>query len=219
MGQPVKIAVAFAAGSANGICLSQTPLAAGNLTIAGALASGGIATLCADGLERQVLLTFAGNDAGRTFTIFGTNGSGGVISETLSGADIATSASVLYYRTVTRIAVDAATAGALTVGTNGVGASTWQTMNIHAQPVNIIAAVVVSGTVNYTLQYTYDNPGARNAQNAQVQPTAWDDEVLVSQTATKQTAFSFPIYGMRLRINSGDGTATLTLTQAGISGQ
>lgn len=219
MGQPVEIPVSFAAADADGISLSQTPAGAGNLTITGALASGGVATLCGEGLERQVLITCAGADAGRTFTIYGTNGSGGHISEAVAGSNGSTTASTTNFRTVTRVAVDAATAGAVTVGTNGVGASVWQTMNIHAQPANIVAAVVVSGTVDYTLQYTYDNPNARDAQNAQVQPTPWDDEVLVAQTTTKQTAFSFPLYGIRLKVNSGTGTATLTLTQAGISGQ
>lgn len=103
------------AADADSVCASQTPSGAGNLTINGANASGGVATFTA---ARQVTITCAGNDAGRTFTITGTDVDGTVITEDVSGADTDVSTSTKHFKTVTQIAVDDATAGAITVGMN-----------------------------------------------------------------------------------------------------
>ena len=51
---------------ADSISQSQTPSGAGNLTINGAKASGGVATFDS---ARQVTITSAGNDSARTFTV------------------------------------------------------------------------------------------------------------------------------------------------------
>jgi len=123
MGQPVSVTVQLAAADDDGISLSQTPLAGGNLTITDALASGGVATLTSAGAVRQVIITCAGNETSRTFTIYGTDVTGLAISEALAGASGGIASSVRFYRTVTRASVDAATADAVKVGTNGVGSS------------------------------------------------------------------------------------------------
>ena len=72
---------------ADGICASQTPLAAGNLTINGALASGGTVTLNA---AQLITITSAGNDSGRTFTVYGTDVEGDLQTEAVTGANAGT---------------------------------------------------------------------------------------------------------------------------------
>ena len=111
----------LAAAAANNICLSQTPTA-GNLTINGALATSGVATM---DNPRRVLITTGADESSRTFTIYGTNWSGNTISETMTGPVTTTGQSVLDYKTVTRIAISGNAAAALTVGTSGVGGSQW----------------------------------------------------------------------------------------------
>lgn len=103
------------AADADGVATSQTPSGAGNLTIDGAKASGGVATFNA---ARQVTITSAGNDAGRTFTITGTDVNGNTLTEAVTGADTDTATSTKHFKTVTQIAVDDATAGAVTAGMN-----------------------------------------------------------------------------------------------------
>jgi len=103
------------AADADGVATSQTPSGAGNLTINGAKASGGVATFNA---ARQVTITCAGADSGRTFTITGTDVNGDAVTEAISGADADVSTSTKHFLTVTQIAVDDATAGAVTAGMN-----------------------------------------------------------------------------------------------------
>jgi len=103
------------AADADGIATSQTPSGAGNLTINGAKASGGVATFNA---ARQVTITSAGDDQARTFTITGTDVNGNALTEAVAGADTAAATSTKHFLTVTQIAVDDATAGAVTAGMN-----------------------------------------------------------------------------------------------------
>jgi VCBS repeat-containing protein len=103
------------AADADGIATSQTPSGAGNLTINGAKASGGVATFNA---ARQVTITSAGDDQARTFTITGTDVNGNALTEAVAGADTAAATSTKHFLTVTQIAVDDATTGAVTAGMN-----------------------------------------------------------------------------------------------------
>jgi len=100
---------------ADSISQSQTPSGAGNLTINGAKASGGVATFNS---ARQVTITSAGDDQARTFTITGTDVNGFTFTEAVTGADTAAATSTKHFKTVTQIAVDDATAGAVTAGMN-----------------------------------------------------------------------------------------------------
>ena len=141
--------------SANGIALSQSLAGAGALTLNGAYATGGVATLPQ---PRRAGITSAGNDTGITWTIVGTDRTGNPISETLAGAGIGlTAQSVLDYLTVTSITSSGATASTVTAGTTGVASSAWIRLDDWALPQTAIQCDA-SGTVNYTVQSTLDDP-------------------------------------------------------------
>lgn len=215
MSNPVRYSKTLAAADANGIAESQTPLAGGALDLDGILVTAGVAQL---GSGRRVLFTFAGADAARSFTIVGTNDAGNVIQEVVAGANSpATSTSLLDFKTVTSITIDDASAGAIEVGTSGVGATPWFNMNYQLAPTNISVAVVVTGTVNYTVQYTYDNfwTPVRGGEDTPI-PTAWDSIVLSGETANGDTVIEGPVTGVRVLINSGTGAIQATIIQAGI---
>ena len=129
---------ALAAGTfdADSICASQTPTGAGALTINGALATtnpvagaGGTAAAGSATVRfatpTRIYITAAGDESGRTFTVVGTVqsptsfGPGAVVSETITGPNANTVASDNLYSTIISVSVDAATAGALTVGHSG----------------------------------------------------------------------------------------------------
>lgn len=214
--RPIRITKNLTAGVASAVAASQTPAGAGNLTINGSLASGGVATFTT---SRRVLFTWAGADAGRTATLVGTNSSGSVISENVSGANTGTTASVQDYLTVTRIGIDAATAGAVQVGTNTVGSTDWQELSREIAPENVSVSVKVTGTVNYTVEYTYDGIQAPPGINQVVPvPTVWPMPALLAQTTNKDASLTEPVAAIRCTINSGTGTIVFTLIQAGISG-
>lgn len=228
--RPIYVSKVLAAADDNGICLSQTPLAGGNLTINGVLASGGVATL---DTQRIVLFTFASDETGRTFVVYGTNDDGITIQESVAGA-AATAVTTQSFKTVTRITIDAASAGAIIVGTNGVGATPWQIISNAMTPTGLGIGVAVSGTVDFTWQYTFEDPSG-TYPNPSVQsdsgfvnpaqpnlltkfPTAWNLTALAAKSANTDSSMVTPIYAWRLQINSGTGTAQATVVQAGIAG-
>jgi hypothetical protein len=210
--QPISATVGpLATADADGICQSQTPSGAGALTINGALSSGGVATL---DVARRVLITAVGNESGKTFTIVGTSYNGRVQSETITGPNATTAQSVLDYKTVTSVTISAAAANAVTIGTNGVASSRWMRLDNWAFP-QVGIQCDVSGTVNYTVQQTLDdpndptNPVAASAVNWVNHP----DVSLVGATATVQGNYGYaPLY-MRVTMNSGTGSVATTVVQ------
>ena len=152
--RPIRITLGpLATADADGICQSQTPAGAGAMTINGALATGGVATMDAG---RRVLITTAADETTKTFTITGTNWFGVPISETIAGVNNTTTYSTLDFETVTSVTVSAATAGAILVGTNGIASSPPLPLDMYANA-EVALQVDVTGTVNYTVQQTLDN--------------------------------------------------------------
>lgn len=172
----------------------------------------GVATL---DKPRQVILTSGGADTGITFTITGTNCCGNAQSEVVTGASVAAATSVLDYLTVTSIVASGATASTLTVGTNTVSGAYWVFLDQWASR-GCALQVTVSGTVNYTVQSTFDDP---NDPMTLVTPSGmtWvntSDTAAVNATATLQTSYAYTPKYVRVLVNSGTGTATATVTQA-----
>lgn len=196
----------------NGICEGQTPLAGGDLDLDGILVTDGVADLTS---QRQVLFTFAADETGRTFVVYGTDDQGISISESVAGT-ATTAVTLLNYNTVTRITIDAASAGALTVGTNGVGATPWQIVNWHVAPMNFGFAGLVTGTVNYTVQYTMEDPGGTYPNGSEI-PTAFNITDLASKSADTAAGWTTPIAAWRVQVNSGTGSVTVAVLQAGLS--
>jgi len=210
--QPISATVGpLDAADADGICESQTPSGAGALTLDGVLVSGGVATLDA---ARRVLITAVGDESGKTFVITGTSYNGQVQSETITGPNATTAQSVLDYKTVISVTISAAAANAITVGTNGVASSRWLRLDNWAFP-QVGIQCNVNGTVNYTVQQTLDDPNDPTNPVA-VSAVNWvnhPDISLVGATATVQGNYGYaPLYA-RVTLNSGTGSATMTLVQ------
>jgi len=122
---------ALADATANNICLSQTPSVAGNLTLNGSLsitpagATAAVAYISSafSNVARRVYITSVGNDSGITFTVTGTvfGGSGPAsVVETVTGSNASVVSTSNVFATVTKIAISAAAAAAVTVGANGI---------------------------------------------------------------------------------------------------
>lgn len=199
------------AAAANNIAQSQSP-GAGAITLNGSLVSGGVATL---DTPRRIRITSGGNDSGITFTIIGTNYFGNSLSETITGPNATTADTTQDFATVTSVTHTGSVAGTVTVGTNGVGSTPWYNLDPFTDTFNVGIGVVVSGTVNFTVQYTYDDA---NAPYTGTFPTAFDLSALASKTANTDGTLTNPCWGVRLTINSGTGTAKIVVIQVGIGG-
>lgn len=210
MANTFQAQLALAAASANNIATSQTPAGAGNLTLVSS-------TVTLDA-ARRVLFTPAGAEGtnGTIWTIYGTNRTGNVISETVAGVNNpATASTVQDFLTVTRIAVNKAQAGAVTVGTSGVASTAWFVLNNALTPMNVGIGVVVSGTINYTVEYTYDNP---NAPFTGTFPTVFSITALASKTTNLDGSITTPVFAVRLTQNSftNPATASMIVIQSGL---
>lgn len=96
-----------------------------------------------------------------------------------------------------------------TVSKTGTGSSSALVMNTNVSPFNVGFGVIVTGTVNYTVQHTFDDPA--------VGFTTWfSHPTIASETTNQDGNYAFPVTGVKVLVNSGDGTATLKLVQAGI---
>lgn len=93
----------------------------------------------------------------------------------------------------------------------GVGSSAVAPMNLHATPFNIGIGVVVSGTVTYSIQHTFDD-----VFNAAVTPTWFTNSSLSGLSANADGNYAFPVTGIKVLVTAGTGTATATIIQAGI---
>lgn len=219
MARRVVLTLTLAAASANNIAASQTPTSGTALTINGSAATGGVATL---DTQRRVLLTYGNEGSARTMVITGTNQGGATISETLAvpsgaGGTVATKQDFL---TVTgALPLGGGWTAAVTLGTNGVGSTPWQMFNAQITPDQLGLGIQITGTVNCSVEYTYDDflaPIPIYAPPVVPVPNPIPHSVLQNITANSDGTIDWPIHAWRLTMNSGTGTAKLTGIQAGI---
>lgn len=88
-------------------------------------------------------------------------------------------------------------------------------IDIHGRP-EISLQVDVTGTANWTVQQTLDNPFTTAAASI-----VWfnhPDANMVAQTVDRQGNYAYVPAAVRLQLASGTGSAKLTIVQAGILG-
>jgi hypothetical protein len=205
----------LAAPSANNIATSQTPGAAGNLT----LTAGAIAGTTPD-TPRRVLFTPAGAEGTNStvWTVYGTDWNNNPVSETVNGVNNPATVYTVYdYKTVTRIAVNKAQVGAVTVGTNQIASSRPIFLDTFA-PAPTAIQVSVSGTVNYTVQQSLDDPNTLTGGYPAVTWLNHPDSVLVAATGSAQGNYAYLPRIVRVTLNTetaGAGNSiTMTVIQA-----
>jgi hypothetical protein len=164
---------------------------------------------------RRVLITTA--DTTTTFTIKGLSATGTLLTESflVSGG---ASYSALDYAQVMDIGVSQAPTAAVTAGTNGIASSAWVRLDEWANT-QVTIQCNVSGTVNYTVQSTMDDP---NSALNSVLPSAvtWvntNDTAAVNATGAVQTNFLFAPVFARVLLNSGSGTVTGNFAQSNVA--
>lgn len=91
----------------------------------------------------------------------------------------------------------------VTLSQTGAGSTSGFVADNYISPFNIGFGVAVTGTVNYTVEHTFDG-------------TTWyPHPTIASKTSNQDGNYAFPVLQIRLTVNSGGDTAVLTLIQAG----
>lgn len=207
--QPISVTVGpLATANNQAVALAQSPAAAGALTLT--------ATPVILDKPRQLVITSAGNDSSVTFTVTGTTYGGSAASENITGSNAGTAVSVLNYATVSSVVANVKPAAAVEVGTTTVAGSRWVSLDSWANN-NVGLQVSVTGTVSYTVQYTYDDP------NDPVNPVSlanvnWfnsADTNVVNASASKTSNFAYAPTYARVVLNSGSGSVRAVFAQYG----
>lgn len=209
------LTLSLAASDDNGICASQSAAGAAALTINGALASGGVATM---DKARRVAVTSAGNDSGITFTVTGTDRYGRSMTEALTGSNASSVESEKDFLTVSSVATSGAIASTVIVGTTGVGSTGPMILDAWSNPADLSFAIETSGTVTWRLEKTLEDLSPSYDLNSNT--PLWFSDVEI--TATNSSPSGDNVTGIikgamtmaRLTIVSGTGTVTAHLMQA-----
>lgn len=105
----------------------------------------------------------------------------------------------------------------------GTGSTPWVAITPHISQSQLSIACKVTGTVNYTVEYTYQDVNfLPNSQFAyvldSVTPDVWPDGLVTGQTTSQTANNNDPIWAARVTVNSGSGSVTATFLQSGIAG-
>ncbi len=153
--RPKTITVSPDVADPNGISVAQTPVASGNLTITGDLATGGVATF---DIARHVSITSDGNDSGVTFTITGTDRNGDALTESITGPGSTTVNGNRNFLTVTQVAIDGAGTGNIEVGSADELETKWYPADTYKSQHFSYSIQVSSGaSLTHKLEFTLDD--------------------------------------------------------------
>jgi len=90
----------------------------------------------------------------------------------------------------------------------GTGTSAWIPVDNTQNAFAIGFGCVVSGTVTYDVQHTFDD-----IYDADVTPVAFTHSVVTGKTANQDGNYAFPIRAIRLNVTAGTGSVTITILQ------
>lgn len=217
--QPINASVGpLTAADDNGIAESQATIGAANLTLNGALVTGGVAVM---DVPRRVVITSGGNDSSITFTVYGTTFNDVSVVEVLAGTNGSASISKVDFKTVTRIATSGGTSlSGVIAGTNGSAGSRWVRLDSWADAKTAIQCDAV-GTVNYTVQVTMEDPNDPVAPIG-IASVSWintNDTDAVNAIGDVFTNFSWSPTYARILLNSGTGYVSGTFAQFNVVNQ
>ena len=90
-----------------------------------------------------------------------------------------------------------------------VGSSNALVMNTNVTPFNVGFGVLVTSTITYKVQHTFDNPA--------IGFTNWfDHPTIVALSVNADGNYAFPVTGIRITTTSGGGSVSMNVIQAGI---
>lgn len=99
------------------------------------------------------------------------------------------------------------------VTTSGTSVSAPVPLDHYANPFNVGFGVVVTGTVTFTIQHTFDDVFAASFVAASA--TWFNHATVVAATASTDGNYAFPVRAIRVNQTAGSGSTSTTFIQAG----
>ena len=204
--RPISFTRSQPAASGTSVAAAQLLNASGVITLNGALVSGGVATLTVP----AVLTVFSEKSATVNFVVTGTAPNGASQTETLAVTASGTVTGSLSFATVTSVAASAPTSATISLGNGVPGYTAWIPLDIYTpnQVTNI--SNKVSGTVNYSVEYTNEDPFDTSIQQLAV---PHPNGSLTAATGDETQFTTTLMRAVRLKINSGNGSVRFTCVQ------
>jgi len=93
----------------------------------------------------------------------------------------------------------------------GTGSSASLATDLYISPFNVGFGVVATGTVTYTVQHTFDNLATTAS------PVWFSHPTIAAKSDNQDGNYAFPVAAIKVLVTAGDGTAAMTMIQAGIA--
>lgn len=209
------------AANTSSVAGSQTPGAAGNLTLTAT------PVVFGSSAAQKITFTSVSNISNRTLTITGTDIYGLAATEDVTGPNNATVTSTLAYASVTQIAISGVAAGALTAGNSAYAEGQMYIPDIGADPFSIGFGCVITGSPTYTVQHTFDTttatgypgplamtgPGTTKYVYSSTSNAWFNHAFVAAAVANADGNYAFPVFGVRLTLSAA-GTVAMKLIQS-----
>jgi hypothetical protein len=216
--RPIQKIISIAAADPNGVAEAQTPADGDPLVLDGVLVTDGVATFI---YPTQVTLTSGDDLSTVTFTVYGlvlnadgTQTQGSEVVTDLNNDTATTTLTFVNVSLITVATLTVFTTETVEVGGAAVGISTgpWWPLDIYVpnQVTTISCNILASGSANYTVQYTNEDPfNTSITQLAVAHPAGALAGASTSQTASTTTLMR----AVRVNVASGAGQLRVTVVQ------
>lgn len=94
------------------------------------------------------------------------------------------------------------------ISKTGTGTTAWIPVDYKQAPFSIGFGAVVSGTITYTIEHTFDD-----IFDSTITPTAFSHGTVAAKTTNQDGNYAFPIRALRINNTAGTGSTTLTILQ------
>ena len=206
--RPFSQTIAPVASDDNYVAESQTPAAGGAQALTLTAAAATIDPPC------HLLVTCAGSDAARTFTVVGTDRNGNTITEAIAGSAGGTTAGTLNFAGVTSVTVDDDTAGAVEVGTADELEGAWVVLDYLDEAFNCSIAVGLSSDADFT--YGVETTTSNVFDVGEHAATAIAHGTVTAETTDQAGTITSPVFAIRVAVTSFvAGSAVLSGLLAG----
>jgi hypothetical protein len=192
----------------NSVFEDQQLGAAGSFSLDGADVTNG-EWISPDGFAHQLSFESAGNIEAATFTItgFADTLKNHAITEDVTAPNATTVESTKYFAVITSIASDEAVASDCECGFVDEAVTDPISLDIKNKTFEVGFFCEVTGTINYKMQHSYDNPQLGG------EAMTWiDDPDVANETASQEDSYTTPIRASRAVVNSYSTGAELKIT-------
>lgn len=153
--------------------------------------------------RRSVSLTSTGNLSGIQFTIVGFDRNNVAVNQTITGPNNATVYTTTGYTTVRTITPNGTFTSGVSAGIGTSGVTNMFIPSTYVPDFNIGVGIYVTGSLNYTLQHTFDDVFTTSYGSLRFFNN--DDAAVVNSTTSQDTNYAFGVGGIQVAVTGVSG--------------